>query len=212
MRKREAPGPRARDASPWSPRRRERTAGQSLRVLPDTPGSGPRRIKLAGAWAEARVPGAGDAARTARSRGRPAGLCPAPFPSTSPAPIGTARALPPVAAARSPRPARARPAPPRSSPEPGLEAWRVLAPSCQRPRPLSRSWRASSCRRSGRTEGEGRGASAAELEWMVLCASCASSQDNIKRPWWSDRWFSGPRLPAGKQRVLPGVPLRLEAW
>lgn len=53
------------------------------------------------------------------------------------------------------------------------------ARSCQKLKRLGGSWRSCSSRRSGRTEGEGRGAAAAEFEWMVVSASCASSQNII---------------------------------
>lgn len=112
VRKREAPEPRGRGMHvPLVTAAGERTAGQSLRVLQTRQEGASENKTFAGAWAEAGVPGAGDAARTARSRRQPAGLC-LPFPSTSQlrsAQLARSLLSPPLALAppraRSPRPA-----------------------------------------------------------------------------------------------------------
>lgn len=163
---------------PWSPP--QGSAQRANRSGFDARG-GPQRIKpFAGAWAEARVPGAGDAARTARSRRRPAGLCLVFFPSTSQPDRHCSRVLLslPLASvsprARSPRP---RLAPP---PEPGLEAWRCSRRAVKGRGRSAAGWRACSCRRSGRTGRGGKGCvcSGARVDGLV-CLLCELS-DNIK--------------------------------
>lgn len=137
----------------------ERRAGRALRFL-QTPREAPENKSFAGAWAESGVRGARRRS-TIRAEPQAAAWLSLPLPSTSllgSAPLGSARALAPLAADR------ARPAP-RTRPAPSLPgSWdsrpEVLAPSCQRLRQLRHRWRAGALAARGgfrRTEGGEKG-------------------------------------------------------